>query len=359
MVKGVLPDKEIKELISKGIIEAKSPILKEQIQPSSLDLRLGEDVFCIPYSCIPYYADDLEKFFRENSLYRVDLGKNRLLHKGKVYVTSIKESLYLPEHLAAKSNPKSSIGRTDIHVRLITEKGKCFDYIRAGYRGRLWLEIYSRSFDILIGEDISLNQIRIFDRESKRISGGKLKEIHEKEGILFDSGNSKIESLDDILEDGSISLSVELNDELPGYVARHDAPPVDLLKRDHPIEDYFDVVKIKNNGIILREDSFYILNSKEVINTPNGYCAEMSDVETTSGEFRVHYAGFFDTGFCAQAVVEVRNLGHPFLLRKGQKIANINFYPLRSLPQTLYGKEIKSNYQGQRGPKLAKFFAGK
>ena len=354
MVMGVFSDEGLKELISKKVILSKDKIKRDQVQPSSIDLRLGAEGFCLPYSSIPSEEDNLRNYFDSIDHYKVDLREEGFLHKGNIYVIKLQEGLDLPSHLAARSNPKSSIGRSDVHVRLITERGKFFDKVSSGYKGDLWLEIVPRSFDINVKEGMFLNQLRIFDEQNRMLGEDELIGVHREEGILF--GKNKLESIASSLNEGIISLELGLDRSNPGYVARDSAPILDLSKRDNPASEYFEKVHLKSNGdLVLEKDKFYVLSSAKRINIPLSYCSEMLDIDTGSGEFRAHYAGFFDPGFFAQGVVEVRNLGANFILKEGQTIANLAFFPMKSIPKKPYGSK-GSNYQGQEGPRLAKFF---
>ncbi len=355
---GIYSDKDIKELISNKTIDSGDPIKEKQIQPSSLDLRIGKGRgYCMPYSSLPCGEKNLEAFLKSNSLYSFGVTDNFFLHKNVVYVIPLQENLNLPEYLFGKSNPKSSTGRTDIHVRLLTEGGRSFDNISPGYKGRLWLEAYSRSFDLEVPPGISLSQLRIFDEGSRILDEKELVSIQKEEGILFNR-NSKIngKSIIDYIEEGSIvSINLDLGEDVVGYVAKGNAPPVNL-GGIQPRLEYFDEVRARNGEIVIATDSFYVFPSLEVIKVPQDLCAEMADIRTTLGEYRTHYAGFFDPGFRAKANLEVRNFGAPFLLRHGQKIASFVFYRLRRECERSYGeKGLQSHYQGQR-VKLAKFF---
>lgn len=371
---GVYPDKGIEKLIQEGIISSENKIEENQIQPSSLDLRLGDIGFCIPYESFPLKNNSkkLEDYFKSISHYELDFGKNNFLHHGKIYAIKLQERLSLPEGLKAKSNPKSSIGRTDIHVKLITENGVSFDKVSQNYKGDLWLQIISGSFDIKVSPGLSLNQIRFSDISANESDNNELKSIHRKWGILYDYFNSNnfkkvgMKSIEKYIKDRKISIGINISENLPkgivGYIAKKNIPhPVDLSKRDHSIEEYFDIIPFSKKGIIINPSDFCILSSYEIVNIPKGYCAEVVDIDTSSGEFRTHYAGFFDPGFKAQAVLEVRNFGiAPILLRHKQRIANLEFSQLEELPKRVYGgKKIKSTYQNQNGPKLSKFFVEK
>ena len=359
---GVFSDRGIRSLINDEIILSEEQISEEQIQPCSLDLRLGRKGYCMPYSSLPK-GKNIEEFLRNNKLDEIDLEKNKLLHKGKIYVFPLKERLFLPDYLSAKANPKSSTGRIDVHVRLLTEGGTSFDNVSSGYRGSLWLEVYPLSFDLIAHENVSLNQLRIFDKFPRKLSAEQLECLHEEEGLLFNKRDGKKnwrkfkqEEIRSFLFNDTLWSSIDLERKITGYVAKSYAPPIDLRKRDLPASAYFDIIKRNKEGLIIPKDSFNILSSAELIKIPKGFCAEMVDIDTGSGEYRAHYAGFFDEGFHAQATLEFRNYGSTFLLKKGQKIAGLQFYPLRQPAEKTYGGLPGSNYQGQEGPTLSKFF---
>ncbi len=357
---GIFSDEGLKNLIDENIIKLEEPLVEGQIQPSSIDLRLGSRGFCIPYSSLPIKGS-LEDYFEDVAHYPLDFDRNDFLHKGKVYVVELQESLNLPEYFAARSNPKSSIGRTDIHVRMVTDRGEVFDNVPYGYKGKLWLEIIPHSFDIKLKRGISLNQLRVFDVGIKNLIDDELKCAHREEGLVFEKVRGKKKKIKELsLEEGVVYMSINLKGNLAGYVARADAPPVDLLRKDHPASKYFNEIKAIDGELVVQRNLFYILNTVEIFNIPTDSCGEMCDIKTELGEIRAHYAGFFDPGFCAQAVAELRNLGDPFLLKHGQRVGGIEFFRLKSPSKVAYGaKSLKSFYQGQEGPRLAKFFDAK
>jgi len=352
---GVYEDKALRKLISKGIIQSKEPIAENQIQPSSLDLTLGEKGHFLPFSFLPPRGS-LEKYLKSVGSGKIIFNEKKLLRKNEGCIVEVNESLDLPGFLQARSSPKSSTGRTDIHVRLLTDNGS-FDDVAPGYKGKLWMEIYSNSFDIEMEKGVSLNQLRIFDIHTRKLNNDELKLIHWQNGLLYENkikiDNNKFHSF---LEKSAMTFNLDLDIKNPGYVARFDAPPVDLTKTNHPASKYFNKINLRDEGIVIPHGAFYILASSQEMAIPEGYCAEMADIKTEAGEFRAHYAGFFDPGFKAQGVLEVRNLGHDFLLRDKQKIGSLEFYPLKNNSKKVYGKTLESNYQGQKGPELAKFF---
>lgn len=360
MNRGVFSDRGILSLIEQGGVSSEKPInKKEQVQPSSLDLRVGNDAFGLPFSSFPKKGIKLKDYFDKVKNYKFKLSDGGFLHKGQIYILKLQESLNLPPHIYAKANPKSSTGRVDVHVRLITENGEKFDEVPAGYKGELWLEIFPRTFDIVLREGTALNQIRFFDIGSEPLYSRELHCLHRDCTILYNENKKPLtdnEILNLIRPRSGIDVTVNLKGKCIGYVARKNAPVVDLSRRDLDLNLYFDEILSPQGHLIVDKDSFYILASNEIVNIPDSSCSEMLDVNTGSGEFRSHYAGFFDPGFCSVAVLELRNYGQPFLLRHGQRVAGFDFFRLKDSPLIKYGSEKGSNYQGQKGPRVAKYF---
>ncbi|MEM3074832.1 MAG: 2'-deoxycytidine 5'-triphosphate deaminase [Candidatus Pacearchaeota archaeon] len=353
---GVYPDKKIMEFIRDKIIIPKTKIRPKQIQPSSLDLRLGNEAYCMRCSAIS--TSKISKHIQNNKLYKLSLDKKNgsLFHKGCVYLVELNESLNLPEYIAAKSNPKSSIGRIDSHVRLISENGGIFDEVRENYNGKLFLEIFSRTFDLILREGDSLNQIRFKDSYSNQLSREEIINLDymNKEG-LFKINGDRLDIKKRFLNN-SLTLSANLKKNNLVYVARENAPPIDITRKDLPFSEFFNPILLKDSSFIINQNYFYLISTNEFFITPIDYCAEMIDIDTITGEYRTHYAGFFDPGFRGEVVLEIRNIGPPFMIFDGQRIANIVFFPMREIPEKVYGDELKSNYQEQRGIKASKFF---
>jgi dCTP deaminase len=351
---GTYSDKDLREAIENGEITSQTEIDRaKQIQPSSLDLTLSGKIWRMPESALP--SERMAEYLERRRDYTV---QNRVeepfLEKRVVYIAELNESLKLPSHVEGKSNPKSSTGRIDVHVRLLTDKGKYFDHVPAGYEGPLFLEIYSNTFDLVVRPGVSLNQLRLADEGSRNLDGQDIKALARRTPLVMNAGGIPL-SIEDYVEGDSIGLSLNLKGERAAFVARHHAPKLDLSRTDQDPSAYFEIPRLTDEGLVINPGDFYILGTKEVVGIPSDHCGEMADIRTGSGEFRAHYAGFFDPAFKAVGVVEVRNHGPPFLLRDGQRIANLQFYTMRSMPERSYGSGIGSNYQGQ-GVKLAKFF---
>ena len=353
---GVLPSQSISKLISKKIIFADREIEKSQIQPASLDLRLGQVAWRIRASFLTGKEKNVSDLLDEFKTHQIDIIEGAVLEKGCVYLIPIEENLNLPTDLSAVANAKSSTGRLDLLTRIITDKGSEFDRIPAGYNGQLFVEICPRSFSVLVRPGMRLNQIR-FRQGQAVLTDKELLALHNKEKLL--------DSIPKI--DGGLGFSVDLKPEkgsLVGYQAKPHTGIIDLNKvKTYNREDFWQEVHSSDNKSILDPDAFYILVSKESVHIPPAYAAEMAPYLAMVGEFRVHYAGFFDPGFGhadaggsgSRGVLEVRCHEAPFVLEHGQIVGKLVYEKMAEIPEELYGRNIKSNYQGQ-GLKLSKHF---
>ena len=353
---GVLPSQSISKLISKKIIFADREIEKNQIQPASLDLRLGQVAWRIRASFLTGKEKKISDLLDEFKMHQIDLMEGAVLEKGCVYLIPIEENLNLPADLSAVANAKSSTGRLDLLTRIITDQGSEFDRIPAGYNGQLFVEICPRSFSVLVRPGMRLNQIR-FRQGQAVLTDKELLALHNKEKL--------IDSMPKI--DGGLGFSVDLKPEkgsLVGYQAKPHTGIIDLNKvKTYNREDFWQEVHSSDSKIILDPDAFYILVSKESVHIPPAYAAEMAPYLAMVGEFRVHYAGFFDPGFGhadaggagSRGVLEVRCHEAPFVLEHGQIVGRLVYEKMAEIPEELYGQNIKSNYQGQ-GLKLSKHF---
>ena len=353
---GVLPYQTIKEMISQNTIEAETAIKNSQIQPSSLDLRLGSKAWRLQASFLPGADFTVADQLHELAMHEIDLSNGAILEKNCVYLVLLQEKLLLPQNVNAISNAKSSTGRLDLLTRLITDSGTEFDRIRNGYSGPLYAEICPRSFSVLVKTGTRLNQIR-FRRGKVIINDQDLMNLNKTENLV---GKNAI-------VDGGISFSVDLecdDDNVIGYKAKPNAPLIDLDKINYyQTTEFWDGIKAKSGCLILDPGAFYILMSRESVTIPPDYAAEMAPYLAMVGEFRVHYAGFFDPGFgfskahssSSRGVLEVRCYESPFALRSGQIIGRLIYERMAERPDILYGSDLNSNYQNQR-LKLSKHF---
>ena len=353
---GVLPSQKIRALIAEGAIRADIPVTPAQIQPSSLDLRLGTVAYRVRASFLAGGGRTVDERLDEFEMHRIDLSKGAVLEKGCVYVVPLMESLKLPEGVQAVANAKSSTGRLDLLTRTITNGGVEFDRIAPGYDGLLYAEICPRSFSVLVRPGMRLNQIR-FRQGQAALSDADLRALHEASPLV--SGEA-------LIADG-LGFSVDLAPEkgtLVGYRAKPHTGVIDLdLIGHYAPEDYWEPIHTSEGRIILDPGAFYILVSRESVTIPPECAAEMAPYLAMVGEFRVHYAGFFDPGFGHDAaggqgshgVLEVRCHEAPFVLEHGQVVGRLVYERMTETPDLLYGREIASNYQGQ-GLKLSKHF---
>jgi len=368
---GMLPSQEIRELVAKGHIVSRSfgGITEEQVQPASLDLRLGDVGYRVQASFVPQNSTVEGKIADLGlSMSRVDLTRTTVFEKGCIYIVPLLEELDLPEDVAARANPKSSTGRLDIFTRLITDYGQEFERVPptpGGYKGRLYAEIASRTFSVVVRAGMSLNQLR-FIRGNPKPSDKKTAELEKKEALVYGEEGSPAKAR---IGKESIKFSVNLRAQHPGdvvaYKAKRNAPVIDLANVNHyPAEQFWDTVHEPGKpGLILEPGDFYILASKERVSIPPDWAAEMVSMDQDIGEFRIHYAGFFDPGFGygagdvkgTRAVLEVRAHEVPFLIEHGQIMGRLIYIPLRSRPDKIYGTDIGSSYQRQ-GLALSKHF---
>lgn len=353
---GVLASQQIIAMCETGEIIPQAPLAPTQVQPASLDLRLGSVAYRIRASFLAgkgrKVADRLQAF----EMHRVDLSNGAVLEKGCVYLVPLQETLALPAHVQAVANAKSSTGRLDLLTRVITDGGVEFDRIPAGYHGPLYAEICPRSFSVLVRPGMRLNQIR-FRQGQAVLSDAELRALHSSDRLV---------NGDALIQDG-LGFSVDLNPDtgsLVGYRAKPHTGVIDLDRIGaYAPRDFWEEVHSTDGQIILDPGAFYILVSREAVHIPPAYAAEMAPYLAMVGEFRVHYAGFFDPGFGHDAaggagsrgVLEVRCHEAPFVLEHGQVVGRLVYERMSELPQQLYGSGIASNYQGQ-GLKLSKHF---
>jgi dCTP deaminase len=374
---GVLPSQAIWEMLRNGeIVTVLNSIEDDQVQPASIDLRLGEYAYPVDTSFLPgrntKVLEKMEQLDADFHKFRIDLRQGAVLEKGRVYVVPLAESISLRSEIAAFANPKSSTGRLDILTRLIADGATHFDQVEGGYEGQLYIEIAPRSFSVVVRTGTRLNQLR-FRRSlglaPRQITANEWSELLDN-GLIV-GGSAGQERAPSSGRPGILPFTVDLrgtgaDNALIGWRAKKNTKRIDLDRRDYDPLDFWDPLRFhKEPSLTLDPDDFYILMTKETIAVPPHYAAEMLPYDTRAGEFRVHYAGFFDPGFgwseaahkagSSRGVLEVRSHEVPFLLEHGQIVGWLRYERMAEVPQTLYGQSIKSNYQGQT-LKLAKQF---
>jgi dCTP deaminase len=358
---GVLPSQKLREAIAAGYIGCPDSVAEEQIQPSSLDLRLGPVAYRVRASFLSTRNSTVASKLESFNMHRIDLRGGALFERGCIYIVPLKEELALPETLSGKCNPKSTTGRLDIFTRVITDNGIQFDVIQPGYAGRLYAEVAPRTFGVLVRENTRLTQLRL-TMGSGIHSDADLTDLQKREPLVYNPDEQPAEAH---IRNG-LWLSVDLqgvgSSEIIGYRARKHASIIDLEKvRHYAALDYWEPIpRNANRQLILDPEDFYILASRERVRIPADYAAEMVPYDPSVGEFRIHYAGFFDPGFgCEEkgtrAVLEVRSHEVPFLLEDGQVVASLIYERLMTPPERLYGSGMGSSYQSQ-GLALSKHF---
>jgi dCTP deaminase len=356
--RGVLPGQHLEHAVKAGYIDAgRFNVPPENIQPASIDLRLGETAHRIRCSFLPGQETVASKL-AEYTLDEIDLRRGAMLEVGHPYLVELKERLHLPEGLRGKANPKSSTGRIDVFTRVVTDHSERFDEVANGYDGALYLEVVPLSFAIRVREDLRLNQLRLaIGRPS--LTDTEIREAHERRPLLY-RGEKPVPG-DELTLSNGLFLALDLRGDRRGrvgYSARDHAPLLDLT-RDEPLEPepFFDpVVRERGNRLVLSPNKFYLLMSNDAVSVPPDLAAEMTAYDPTSGELRTHYAGFFDPGFGydpsgvfhgSRAALEVRAHDVPFMIEHGQAVCKLTFDRMIESPEILYGPTIGSSYQRQ------------
>jgi dCTP deaminase len=365
---GVLPRQEIRALVRRRLIRSADEIIESQYQPASIDLRLGSKAHRVRASFLPGPNKNVADVLDELAHDEISLEYGAILERGCVYVVELMEQLHkLPETISAFANPKSSTGRLDVFTRLIADKVAMFDTVQGGYSGKLYAEISPSSFSIKVRKGSRLNQLRFRRRAanqdemlSGRVSDRQLRDIHAKTPLVDGVP---------VIRNGlvfHINLAPAHADDIVGYRAQRFTDVIDVDRIGaYKINDFWEPIRLHGpRRLILDPHQFYILASKEKLHIPSDLAAEMAPIDPTMGEFRVHYAGFFDPGFGVGAngapgsrgVLEVRSHEVPFILEDGQVTGRLMFERMAARPDALYGEIGTSNYQGQ-ALKLSKHFA--
>lgn len=363
---GILPAQEIRELISNGKIRYSLEISDDQIQPASIDLRLGNVAYQVRASFLPNPKSLIGPKIKELQVEEIDLRQSALLHTGKVYIVPLIESLELPSDMSGKANPKSTTGRLDIFTRLMTDAGSAFEVVPKGYSGGLYAEIVPRTFEIIVRAGTKLNQLRFF-RGDPQSDDERLHRLAQRGKLVYyKNGGDRITP---VISEG-VRLSIDLWDDVDSivaYRAKQTKSPIDLAKIGaYEVTKFWEPIRTggPKSSLVIEPGQFYLLASKEWVVVPLTSAAEMEAYDPSIGEFTVHYAGFFDPGFGfgrggeikgTKAVLEVRAHEVPILLEDGQQVGRLNYLKMAEPPDKVYGQDIGSSYQ-QQGLALSKQF---
>jgi dCTP deaminase len=364
---GILPAQEIRELINNGKIRSPKPVSEDQIQPASIDLRLGAKAYRVIASFLPTKKSLIGPKIREILLDEIDLTAGAVLKPDNVYIAPVMEYLSLPADVSGVANPKSTTGRLDVFTRLMAEGQPQFEHVPRGYAGDLYVEIVPRSFPIIVSTGTKLNQLR-FVRGDSDVEDEQLRKIAQKRPLVYD-GNGGLPKKPTL--DGGLWVDVDLagttDQTIVGYRAKKAPEPIDLAKVGaYTISDFWEALDAPSlrGSLVIRPGEFYLLASKTPVCVPPEYAAEMVAYDQSVGEFTVHYAGFFDPGFgCGmsgeiegtRAVLEVRAHEIPMQLEDGRAVGRLEYHRMAERPTKIYGKDIGSSYQ-QQGLALSKQF---
>ena len=357
---GILPSQELERLIRVGReIVALEPIHDDQIQPASLDLRLGPLAYRVRASFLPGKGATVREKLADLAMHEMDLTQGAVLERGCVYIVPLLESLALRHRMSAVGNPKSSTGRLDVFTRLITDHGTQFDRVPEQYRGPLYAEVSPRTFSILVRKGSRLSQLRV-RRGTPPVSDPQMRALQRTHGLVGALTEDDIRNGVPV----TVDVSGTRTNGLIGYRAKNHAGLIDVdLRRHYEIADFWEPVYTpRRGGLVLDPEDFYILASREPVKVPETHAAEMIAYDTLVGEFRVHYAGFFDPGFGlgeglgagSRAVLEVRSFEVPFVIEDDQVVGRLMYERLTERPAKLYGS-VANSYQGQ-GIALSKHF---
>lgn len=362
---GTLGVDELRELLRAEVVSAPGGIADAQVQPASLDLTLGEEAYRLPGSVLPVAGESVRDLVRSLALERLDLSTPTCLGRDQVYLVRLRERFRLPPGMEAYANSKSSTGRVDLATRVLADGSSRYDRIPSGYDGELWLELIPRSFNLVAERGVSLNQA-IFFCERRVLSQADLVERHRAAPLLRDEQGRAVPAKQ-CLFDGRVTMSADLARPIVGWVAKRTHQPLVLTRvRGHAVDDFFAPVGRPNSGyLFLEKDRFYILATAERVVVPADLACEMVPYDAAAGEFRAHYAGFFDPGWGvfageergARAVLEVRAHQDDLILRHGQPICAMAFESLTRPCTQLYGA-CANSYANQDGPTLSKHFKG-
>jgi len=352
---GVLPFQTIQQFVFEERIQSCLGISDDQIQPNSLDLRIGSKAFRTQCSFLPS-GRTVQELLKDYSLGEYDTGDGFVLECNKTYIIPLCERLRLPANVTARANPKSTVGRLDMLARVITDSGELFDSVPAGYTGGLWLDIIPRSFPVRVYSGDSLVQIRFIEGGNAVVQDEDLRHLI-RSNELIRSKNGETLDVDGFDIDDGIYLTVQLseNSGVICYEAARSTPVLDFRSRNQNADEYwhsYDETSLKGGRLILQPDLFYLFRSKERICIPENVCGEVVAYDPKGGELRTHYAGFLDSGFGldgrgAHLVLEVRNKNMPFLMQDGQRLFRVRFFWNKEPPSVLYGENRGSHYQGQ------------
>ena len=356
---GALPHQLIESFIEQGVIRSQTPIPEGNVQPASLDLRLGARAWAVKATFLPRPTESIQEALKRYTVSELDLNSTCVFELNRTYIVELEESFFLPQNVHAYTNNKSTTGRTNVWARTLVDRYPRFDKIPAGYCGSAYLMVIPRSWPIAVRRGLTLTQARLIIGDN-HLSDYSLNQLNREVGLVYaGTGTPRPAQLDN-----GLLLTVDLSPDIVGYRALSCDIPVDL-GAVQPGQRYFQPIKSQRGELLLERNNFYILCTKEYLRVPPQVAVEMVAYDIHSGEYRSHYAGFFDPGFGygtsgqilgTPAVLEV-DTHEDVIFTDGQPICKMSFEYLVQMPQKLYGSQLSSHYQHQRGPQLARVFS--
>ncbi len=365
MNKGALPNQEIEKLILNGNIKNAK---KENISPASLDLSISSELYRVEGIFLPKKGENISDILKHKHIGAIKFDLLGPMEKNVTYLARLNEEFNLPEDIYGYCNPKSTTGRNDMHIRVLADKVSRYDTVMPkGYKGQLWAAITPKSFPVKIAEGQTLTQIRFFNYDT-RLTENELKKNMKSQKLLWSLDGRNYDYNDIKIKDGdgSIVLTLDLSGDIVGYKSRKTNKLLDLTKGigSHDFTDFFEVIKKYDDCVHLEKGAFYILSTNQAVRVPPLFACEMAPMDERSGEFRSHYAGFFDPGWgygkdgegCGRPITLELRPFEDLIIRHGQPIGRIRYEKMLEIPEVLYDDKETSNYKTQLGPKLSKYF---
>ncbi len=370
-----LVDYELEQLVQQGtiLLSQGTSLAPSQIQPASFEPRLADEAYLLDTETIgrirPHADATIEQIIHEiprHQKTKLDITQGEKLQVGHTYLVRIQEQLRLNDpSMRVKFSPRSSTGRVFLRTRLLADYNACIDEAQPIRHKEtplaLWLLLEPLAFPIVVRPGQSLTQGRFFVGYDARLSDGELYALKERQPLLYQPplGHPARHNIFEGLEI-HLDLEGQQTKGIVGLRTRHRPEAIDLqTKGAYDPLDFFEPVRMRNHGdtLSIAPGHNYLLFSQEVIAVPPDYSAELQEHAWISLDGHLHLAGFFDPGFKARCVFEVRSTETgKVTLSHGMPMTRFSFYR-GNRAQTPYGSSgLGSSFQGQTGPQPPKCF---
>lgn len=345
---GALPSQLIRTMIRAKAIEGARP---ENVQPSSLDLTLTSEMYRLDGIFLPRVTEQVESIISQ--LGAASHHTDNPLERDLVYLCRLNETFSLPKQIYGYANPKSSVGRNDVQVRLLADNVCRYDSLTgAGFSGSVWLSITPHSFPVKLVVGDSLIQVRFFNQDT-RLNELDMELAYREHQLLWDRRGKAIPYTNIVTGDldGALILTIDL-ERVRGWECLGTNHVLDFSRRKENPRDFFQQLTVQDGRVTLRRNGFYVLATREWVRVPPSFACEMAPMDERAGDFRAHYAGFIDPGWGWGAggegrgrplVLEIRPF-EDIVLRHGQPIAKIRYERMCEIPDIQYDKMESSNY---------------